>query len=212
MLLGALMTISSIDDILEDIKRGKPIIMIDDENRENEGDIIVASEKITPQIIAFMIKEARGLLCLSLTQKQGEKLNLKPMVSTSNNKSKFNTAFTISIEASTGITTGISAYDRATTILTASNENAIASDIAQPGHIFPVIAKPDGVLERAGHTEAGCDLTRLAGLTPAAAIIEVINDDGSMARTPDLEVFAKKHKLKIGTIESLINYRQNNSC
>jgi 3,4-dihydroxy 2-butanone 4-phosphate synthase/GTP cyclohydrolase II len=206
------MAISSIDDILADIKIGKPIIMIDDENRENEGDIIVAAEKTTPEIIAFMIKEARGLLCLSLTQAQCENLNLKPMVAAPENGSKFKTAFMTSIEAAEGITTGISAHDRATTILVASNLNSTAKDIMQPGHIFPVMAKPGGVLERGGHTEAGCDLTRLAGLTPAAAIIEVINDDGSMSRTKDLEVFAKKHGLKIGTIEDLIKYRTKNNC
>jgi 3,4-dihydroxy 2-butanone 4-phosphate synthase/GTP cyclohydrolase II len=206
------MAISSIDDILADVKIGKPIIMIDDENRENEGDIIVAAEKITPATIAFMIKEARGLLCLSLTQSQCKNLNLKPMVATAENGSKFKTAFMTSIESAEGITTGISAHDRAKTILVASNLNSTVKDIMQPGHIFPVMAKPGGVLERGGHTEAGCDLTKLAGLTPAAAIIEVINDDGSMSRTKDLEVFAKKHGLKIGTIEDLIKYRTKNNC
>ena len=206
------MAISSIYDILAEIIIGKPIIMIDDENRENEGDIIVAAEKITPEIIAFMIKEARGLLCLTLTQQQCENLNLKPMIATPKSGSKFKTAFMTSIEATTGITTGISAHDRAKTILVASNINSTADDIMQPGHIFPVMAKPGGVLERGGHTEAGCDLTRLAKLTPAAAIIEVINDDGSMSRTKDLEIFAKKHSIKIGTIENLIKYRIKNNC
>src|SRR5690606_24648152 len=175
------------------------------EDRENEGDIIVAAEKVTPAIINFMASEARGLLCLTLTGARRDYLGIPAMVA--GNGAKFSTPFPVSIQAAEGVTTGISAADRATTILAAVNPMGKPEDIVQPGHIFPLRARPGGVLRRAGHTEAGCDLARLAGLTPAAAIVEIMNEDGTMARRPDLEVFAKQHGLKIGTIVDLIHYR-----
>ncbi|UZK02690.1 3,4-dihydroxy-2-butanone-4-phosphate synthase [Venatoribacter cucullus] len=199
------MALNKIEDIIADIRAGKMVILMDDEDRENEGDIIVAAEKVTPAIINFMASEARGLICLTLTGERCDYLGLPAMVA--GNGAKFSTPFTVSIEAAEGVTTGISAADRATTILAAVNPMGKPEDIVQPGHIFPLRARPGGVLSRAGHTEAGCDLARLAGLIPAAAIVEVMNPDGTMARRPELEVFAEKHGIKIGTIADLIHYR-----
>ena len=201
------MPLNSIEDIIEDISQGKPVIIMDDENRENEGDLIVAAEKITPEIVNFMVREARGLLCLTLSGKRCDQLGLPPMVTAADNKSGYGTPFTVSIEAASGVTTGISAPDRAHTLQVAVNPETTADDIVQPGHIFPLRAQTGGVLSRAGHTEAGCDLTRLAGLQEGAAIIEIMNEDGTMARRPELETFAVKHGLKIGTIADLIHYR-----
>lgn len=199
------MPLNNIEDIIDDIRNGKMVILMDDEDRENEGDIIVAAEKVTPDIINFMATEARGLICLTLTGERCDFLGLPAMVS--GNGAKFSTPFTVSIEAAEGVTTGISAADRARTIQVAVDPNGKAEDIVQPGHIFPLRARPGGVLSRAGHTEAGCDLARLAGLTPSSAIVEIMNEDGTMARRPDLEVFAEKHGIKIGTIADLIHYR-----
>lgn len=201
------MSLNTIEEIIADFKAGKMVILMDDEGRENEGDIIVAAEKVTPEIINFMASEARGLICLTLTGERCDYLGLPAMVGGKGNGSKYGTPFTVSIEAAEGVTTGISAYDRATTILTAVAPMSKPDDIVQPGHIFPLRARDGGVLSRAGHTEAGCDLARLAGLTPAAAIVEVMNADGTMARRPELEVFAQKHDIKIGTIADLIHYR-----
>lgn len=191
----------NISTILNDIKQGKMIILMDDEDRENEGDLVVAAGKITPKIINFMAKHARGLICLAMAPELIDKLNL-PLMST-NNGSKFGTNFTVSIEAKEGVTTGISAFDRAKTILTAIN----GGDIVTPGHIFPLRAKEFGVLERKGQTEGSVDLVRLVGLKPAAVICEIMNDDGTMARKSDLIKFAKKHKIKIALIKDLIKYR-----
>lgn len=199
------MTIHQIEDIIEDIRQGKMVVMMDDEDRENEGDIILAAEKVTAEHINFMIRFARGLVCLPLTKIHCEALRLPMMVS--NNHSKFGTNFTVSIEAAFGVTTGISAQDRAHTILTAVAPHAKPEDLVHPGHIFPIMAQPGGVLVRAGHTEASVDLTRLAGLRPAAVLCEILNEDGTMARRPELEIFAKKYDLKIGTIAALIQYR-----
>lgn len=201
------MAISTPQEIIEDIKLGKMVILMDDEDRENEGDIIVAAEKVTPEIINFMATHGRGLICLTLTKDRCERLGLQPMVK--DNNAQFSTAFTVSIEAAEGITTGISASDRAKTVLAAVDPQAKASDLVQPGHIFPLTAHDGGVLMRAGHTEAGCDLARLAGLEPASVIVEVLKEDGTMARRPDLELFAEKHDIKLGTIASLIEYRNN---
>lgn len=202
------MSLNNIEEIIADIRAGNMVILMDDEDRENEGDIIVAAEKVTPEIINFMATEARGLICLTLTGERCDYLGLPAMVA--GNGAKFSTPFTVSIEAAEGVTTGISAGDRAATILAAVNPMGKPEDIVQPGHIFPLRARPGGVLSRAGHTEAGCDLTRLAGLLPSAAIVEVMNDDGTMARRPDLEVFGEKHGIKIGTISDLIHYRMAN--
>ncbi|MAW34361.1 MAG: 3,4-dihydroxy-2-butanone-4-phosphate synthase [Proteobacteria bacterium] len=193
------------EEIIHEIRSGRMVILVDEEDRENEGDLLMASEFVTPDTINFMARNGRGLICLTLTQEHCTKLGLPPMVRT--NGSRLGTNFTVSIEAAKGVTTGISAADRAHTILTAVNKTAEALDIVQPGHIFPLRAEEGGVLVRAGHTEAGCDLTRLAGLTPSAVICEILKDNGEMARLPDLEAFAKKHFLKIGTITDLINYR-----
>src|SRR5690606_30624590 len=201
---------NSIHDIIEDIKLGKMVILIDDEDRENEGDLILAADFVSADKINFMSREARGLICLSLTPEQIEKLEIPLMVKDDKNLSPHKTAFTVSIEASEGISTGISAFDRAKTIEVAANPNAKPKDIITPGHIFPIKGQPGGVLKRAGHTEASIDLAKLAGLTPAAVICEVMNDDGSMARTPDLIKFALKHDIKIGTIVDLIEYRMMN--
>lgn len=201
------MQLNSIEEIIEDIRLGKPVILMDDEDRENEGDLIVAAEKITPEIVNFMTKEARGLLCLTLTGDRCDFLGLPQMVGGDDNQSGYGTPFTVSIEAAEGVTTGISAADRARTIRVAVDPLSRPGDIVQPGHIFPLRAQPGGVLSRAGHTEAGCDLARLAGLTPAGAIIEIMNEDGTMSRRPDLEAFAEEHGLKIGTIADLIHYR-----
>ncbi|WPL15129.1 Riboflavin biosynthesis protein RibBA [Thiorhodovibrio winogradskyi] len=184
------------------------VIIMDDEDRENEGDILLAASCVTPEAINFMAKYGRGLICLTLSKERSERLRLPLMVD--KNHAPYSTAFTVSIEAAEGVTTGISAADRARTIQAAVSPNARPTDLVQPGHVFPLIAQPGGVLVRAGHTEAGCDLARLAGFEPAAVIVEILNDDGSMARRPDLESFAKKHGLKIGTIADLIHYRVAN--
>lgn len=202
------MAFNSIPEIIEDIKNGKMVILMDDEDRENEGDIVMASTHVKPSDINFMITHARGLVCLTITQERAKQLNL-PLMS-DNNGAKFNTNFTVSIEAAEGVTTGISAADRAMTIQKAVAPTAKPTDIVQPGHIFPIVAKKGGVLHRAGHTEAGCDLARLAGVEPSAVICEIIKPDGEMARRDDLEIFAKEHGLKIGTIADLIQYRMAN--
>jgi 3,4-dihydroxy 2-butanone 4-phosphate synthase/GTP cyclohydrolase II len=199
------MAFDSIADILADIRAGRMVVILDDEDRENEGDLIMAAQMVRPQDINFMVREARGLLCLTLTEQRTRQLGLKPMVS--DNTSPYHTNFTVSIEAAEGVTTGISAHDRAHTIQVAVRPDAGPQDLSQPGHVFPLTAQPGGVLSRAGHTEAGCDLAGLAGLEPAAVLIEILHEDGSMARRPELEVFARKHGLKIGTIADLIRYR-----
>ena len=195
-------------EIIDDIRQGKMVILMDDEDRENEGDLVMAAEYVTPEAINFMATYGRGLICLTLSKKRCKQLELPLMVDA--NKSPFATNFTVSIEAAEGVTTGISAADRARTVKAAVARDARPSDIVQPGHIFPLMAQDGGVLVRAGHTEAGCDLARMAGLEPAAVIVEILNDDGTMARRPDLEVFAKKHNVKIGTIADLIEYRNLN--
>lgn len=204
------MPVSTIEEALADIRKGKMVILVDDEDRENEGDLCIAAEKVTPQAINFMAKYGRGLICLSLTEEKVRELNLPLMVS--ENTSPFKTAFTVSIEAKKGITTGISAADRATTILTAIADGAKPEDLVRPGHVFPLQAKKGGVLVRTGQTEGSVDLARLAGLKPYGVICEIMNDDGTMARMPDLEIFAKKHNLKIVTIADLIKYRLKNEC
>ena len=196
---------SNIQDIVKDLGLGKVVIIVDDEDRENEGDLVCAAELVTADIVNFMAKYGRGLICLTLTKEKCRELDLKQM--TSSNESSNKTAFTVSIEAKDGITTGISAQDRATTILAAVHPEATADDIAQPGHVFPLEAMDGGVLARAGHTEASCDLAKLSGLSPSGVICEIMNDDGSMGRRDDLEMFAKKHDLKIGTIADLIDFR-----
>jgi 3,4-dihydroxy 2-butanone 4-phosphate synthase/GTP cyclohydrolase II len=201
---------NTIEEALEDIKKGKMVILVDDEDRENEGDLTIAAQKITPQVINFMAKFGRGLICLSLTPDRVSELQLPMMADI--NTSHFGTAFTISIEAKKGVTTGISAADRARTILTAINKKTKPSDIASPGHVFPLKAKPGGVLQRAGQTEGSVDLARLAGLYPAGVICEIMNDDGTMARVPQLVKFGRKHGLKIITIKDLIQYRMKNEC
>ncbi len=202
------MALNSIEEIIEDIRRGKMVIIMDDEDRENEGDLLMAAPMVRPEDINFMARYGRGLICLTLTRERCEQLKLPLMVS--DNYAKHATNFTVSIEAAEGVTTGISAADRAVTVRAAAAPDAKPADLVQPGHIFPLMAQPGGVLTRAGHTEAGCDLTRLAGLEPAAVIVEVLNEDGSMARRPDLELFAREHDLKIGTIADLIRYRVEN--
>lgn len=202
------MTLNTIPEILDDIRAGKMVILMDDEDRENEGDLIMAATHVRPDDINFMITNARGLVCLTLTEDRCKQLNL-PLMSDKNG-AKFSTNFTMSIEAAEGVTTGISAADRARTVQAAVSAAAKPEDIVQPGHIFPIMAQKGGVLHRAGHTEAGCDLARLAGLEPAAVIVEIIKPDGEMARRDDLEIFAKEHDLKIGTIADLINYRITN--
>jgi 3,4-dihydroxy 2-butanone 4-phosphate synthase/GTP cyclohydrolase II len=199
------MAIASVEEVLEDIKKGKMVIIVDDEDRENEGDVMIAAEKATPEAINFMARYACGLICLSLTEERARHLKLPLMVR--DNTSPYRTAFTVSIEARHGVSTGISAYDRATTVLAAIDEATQAEDLSRPGHIFPLIARRGGVLVRVGHTEASADLSRLAGLKPAGVICEVMNEDGRMARLPDLEVFAEKHGLKIVTIADLIKYK-----
>lgn len=202
------MALNSIEEIIADMRDGKMVILMDDEDRENEGDIIVAAEKVTPEIINFMASKARGLICLTLTPERCDYLGLPAMVA--GNGAKFSTPFTVSIEAAEGVTTGISAADRAVTVQAAVNPMSKPDAIVQPGHIFPLRAQAAGVLARAGHTEAGCDLARIAGLQPAACIVEIMNEDGTMARRPELEEFAKEHDLKIGTIADLIQYRMAN--
>ncbi len=202
------MNLHSAQEIIDDIKAGKMVILMDDEDRENEGDLIIAAEHISADAINFMATHGRGLICLTMTQERCLQLDLPLMVK--NNGAAFSTNFTMSIEAAKGVTTGISAADRARTVQAAIAKGAVPSDIVQPGHIFPIMAQPGGVLTRAGHTEAGCDLARLAGLEPSSVIVEILNADGTMARRPDLEVFAKQHDLKIGTIADLIEYRNLN--
>ncbi|MGN5533885.1 bifunctional 3,4-dihydroxy-2-butanone-4-phosphate synthase/GTP cyclohydrolase II [Acinetobacter sp. Lyrl_1] len=202
------MALNTVEELIADIRAGKMVILMDDEDRENEGDLIIAATHVCPEDINFMITHARGLVCLTLSKERCQQLNLPLMVDS--NGAQHGTNFTLSIEAAEGITTGISAAERAHTIQTAVAAHAKPTDIVQPGHIFPLMAQPGGVLHRAGHTEAGCDLSRLAGLEPASVICEIINEDGTMARRPDLEVFAEKHGLKIGTIADLINYRMTN--
>ncbi len=199
------MGICTTEEAIEDFKQGKMIILADDEDRENEGDLTIAAEFITPEIINFMAKYGRGLICLPMTNEMADKLELPLM--TQRNGSKFGTNFTVSIEAREGVTTGISAFDRAHTILTAVNPNSKARDIVTPGHIFPLRANNGGVLIRAGQTEGSVDLAKLAGLTPAAVICEIMNEDGTMSRMPDLEKFSKEHDIKIATIKDLIQYR-----
>ena len=202
------MPLNSIEEIVEDIRAGKMVILMDDEDRENEGDLIMAASLVRPEDINFMAKYGRGLICLTLTRERCKQLKLPLMVSDTNDK--HGTNFTVSIEAAEGVTTGISAYDRAHTVRTAVAPNAAPQDIVQPGHIFPLMAQPGGVLTRAGHTEAGCDLARMAGLEPASVIVEILNEDGTMARRPDLEKFAAEHGLKMGTVADLIHYRIKN--
>jgi len=202
------MSISPVTEIVADIRAGRMVILVDEEDRENEGDLVLAAEHVTPEAINFMAKWGRGLICLTLTERHCRQLELPLMVR--DNKTPHGTAFTVSIEAAEGVTTGISAHDRARTIQAAVARHASAADIVQPGHIFPLMAQNGGVLVRAGHTEAGCDLARLAGLEPASVICEILKDDGTMARLPDLIEFAAEHKLKIGTIRDLIQYRSEN--
>jgi 3,4-dihydroxy 2-butanone 4-phosphate synthase / GTP cyclohydrolase II len=197
-------------ELIDDIRNGKMVILIDDEDRENEGDIVLAADFVSPENINFMIAEARGLVCLALTEKQVKQLELNQMVPIHKNNSSNQTAFTVSIEATEGVSTGISAADRAHTIRVAAHPNAKAVEVSTPGHIFPIMAREGGVLKRAGHTEGSVDLARLAGLNPAAVICEIMNPDGTMARVNDLKAFAKKHDLKIGTIVDLIKYRLQN--
>lgn len=198
-------TVSPIEDIIEDIRNGKMVVLVDEEDRENEGDLIVAAQFASAEHINFMARHGRGLICLTLTEQRCRQLNLAPMVE--RNGAKMSTNFTASIEAASGVTTGISTADRAHTIQTAVGVNARPCDIVSPGHVFPLMAQNGGVLARAGHTEAGCDIARLAGLEPAAVICEILKDDGEMARLPDLLQFAAEHDLKVGTIADLISYR-----
>ncbi len=200
------MALNTVEELIQDIRLGKMVILMDDEDRENEGDLVMASECVRPQDVNFMTRHARGLVCLTLSQDRCKQLNLPLMVDGANG-AQFGTNFTLSIEAAEGVTTGISAGDRAHTIRTAVTRNAKPEDIVQPGHIFPIMAQPGGVLTRAGHTEAGCDLARLAGFEASGTIVEIMNEDGSMARRPELEKFAEEHNLKIGTIADLIHYR-----
>ena len=199
------MAVSPITEIIDDIKAGKMVILVDEEDRENEGDLVLAADFVTPEAINFMARFGRGLICLTLTEEKCRRLSLPLMVA--NNSSPLGTNFTVSIEAAEGVTTGISAADRARTVRAAVRADAGPGDVVQPGHIFPLMAQKGGVLVRAGHTEAGCDLAQLAGSTPAAVICEILKDDGDMARLPDLLGFARKHGLKIGTIADLIHYR-----
>ena len=201
------MQLNTVEELIEDIRQGKMVILMDDEDRENEGDLVMAAPMVRPEDINFMATNARGLICLPLSEERCEQLKLGLMVADDTNSSSHGTPFTLSIEAAKGVTTGISAADRARTVQAAVASNARPQDIVQPGHIFPLKAQPGGVLSRAGHTEAGCDLARLAGFEPAAVIVEIMNEDGTMARRDDLEKFAQKHDLKIGTIADLIHYR-----
>ena len=200
--------ISPITEIVSEIRAGRIVVLVDDEDRENEGDLVFAADFVSAEKINFLAKHGRGLICMPITEAHAARLGLRPMVE--HNRSRHGTNFTVSIEAAEGISTGISAHDRALTVKVASAADAHPEDIVQPGHIFPLIAQPGGVLVRAGHTEACCDLARLAGLTPAAVLCEIMRDDGSMARLPDLVHFAAEHELKIGTIADLIEYRSRN--
>ncbi|QQD18612.1 3,4-dihydroxy-2-butanone-4-phosphate synthase [Spongiibacter nanhainus] len=199
------MAFSKTEELIQDIRLGKMVILMDDEDRENEGDLVMAAECVRPQDINFMATHGRGLICMPMTRERCEQLNLPLMVD--RNASGFGTKFTLSIEAREGVTTGISAADRAHTVRTAAAKNATADDIVQPGHIFPLMAEPGGVLSRAGHTEAACDLARLAGFAPTGVICEIMNPDGTMARREDLETFAAEHDIKMGTIADLIHYQ-----
>jgi 3,4-dihydroxy 2-butanone 4-phosphate synthase/GTP cyclohydrolase II len=200
--------LNSVEEILDELRAGRMVVVMDDEDRENEGDLLMPASLVRPEDINFMARYGRGLICLTLTRERCRQLRLPLMVSETDRDRRTN--FTLSIEAAQGVTTGISAYDRAHTVRTAVAPNASPEDLRQPGHIFPIMAQPGGVLTRAGHTEAGCDLARLAGFEPAAVIVEIMNDDGTMARRPDLEAFARSHNLKIGTIADLIRYRLRN--
>jgi 3,4-dihydroxy 2-butanone 4-phosphate synthase/GTP cyclohydrolase II len=202
------MSLAPIEEIIAELKAGRMVILVDEEDRENEGDLVMAAEHVTPEAINFMVRHARGLVCLTLTDARCRQLGLKQMVS--DNQTPHGTAFTVSIEAAEGVTTGISAADRAVTIQAAVAKNAQPDDIIQPGHIFPLRAQPGGVLVRAGHTEAGCDLVGMAGLEPASVICEILKEDGTMARLPDLLEFSQEHGLKIGAIADLIHYRAAN--
>ncbi|TBU98092.1 bifunctional 3,4-dihydroxy-2-butanone-4-phosphate synthase/GTP cyclohydrolase II [Stutzerimonas kirkiae] len=199
------MALNTIEELVEDIRAGKMVILMDDEDRENEGDLIIASECVTAEHINFMAKHARGLICMPMTRERCELLRLPLMAP--RNGSGFGTKFTVSIEAAEGVSTGISAADRARTVQAAVARNAVAEDIVSPGHVFPLMAQSGGVLSRAGHTEAACDLARMGGFEASGVICEIMNDDGSMARRPELEVFAREHDIKIGTIADLIHYR-----
>src|ERR1700681_4029585 len=198
----------SIDEILAELRAGRMVVIMDDEDRENEGDLVMAADRVRPEDINFMARFGRGLICLTLTRERCAQLRLPLMVSDTDRTQRTN--FTLSIEAAEGVTTGISAHDRAHTVKTAVAPNARPEDLRQPGHVFPLMAQPGGVLTRAGHTEAGCDLARLAGFSAAGMIVEILNDDGTMARRPELEAFARRHQLKIGTIADLIRYRLKN--
>ncbi len=200
--------ISPVAEVLQAIRAGEIVILVDDEDRENEGDLVFAAEFVTPEKVNVLAKHGRGLVCMPITEEHAARLGLRPMVE--QNRSRHGTNFTVSIEAAEGIATGISAHDRALTVRVACAPNAKAEDIVQPGHVFPLVAHPGGVLARAGHTEACCDFARLAGLAPAAVLCEIMRDDGTMARLPDLLHFAAEHKLKIGTIADLIEYRSRN--
>jgi 3,4-dihydroxy 2-butanone 4-phosphate synthase/GTP cyclohydrolase II len=202
------MSLNTTEEIIEELRQGRMVIIMDDEDRENEGDLLMAAETVTPEAINFMARYGRGLICLTLDKDRCQQLRLPLMVD--QNESAHSTNFTVSIEAAEGVTTGISASDRATTVLAAVKEDAMPQDLVQPGHIFPLMAQPGGVLVRAGHTEAGCDLARLAGFSPTSVIVEILNEDGTMARRPDLEKFAAEHNLKMGTIADLIHYRVSN--
>ena len=202
------MPISPVPELVAELAAGRMVVLVDEEDRENEGDLVLAADHVTPAAINFMAKHGRGLICLTLTRAHCERLQLPPMAT--RNGGRHGTAFTVSIEAATGVSTGISAADRARTVQAAVARDATPGDLVQPGHIFPLQAQDGGVLMRAGHTEAGCDLAGMAGLTPTAVICEIMNDDGTMARLPDLEVFAREHGLKIGTIAALIQHRSHN--
>ena len=202
------MAISPIEEVVDDMRNGRMVIMLDDANRENEGDLIMAAECVRPEDINFMARYGRGLICLTLTRERCRQLHLPLMVAASDAEQSTN--FTVSIEAAEGVTTGISAHDRAQTVRAAVKRDAAPSDLVQPGHIFPLMSQPGGTLARAGHTEAGCDLARLAGLEPSSVIVEILNEDGTMARLPDLEAFAADHDIKLGTIADLIRYRIEN--
>lgn len=208
--VAATVKVSPIAEIIEEMRQGRMVVLLDDEDRENEGDLVMAAQFATAADINFMAKHGRGLICLTLTEARGKQLNLKPMVQ--KNGTKMGTNFTASIEAAQGVTTGISAADRAHTIQTAVCANARPVDIVSPGHVFPLIAQNGGVMVRAGHTEAGCDIAKLAGLEPASVICEILKDNGEMARLPDLLAFAAEHDLKVGTIADLINYRSQTEC
>ena len=202
------MALNTIEELIEDMRIGRMVILMDDEDRENEGDLIMAAPLVRPEDVNFMARYGRGLICLTMTRERCEQLRLPLMVH--DNQTAHSTNFTVAIEAATGVTTGISAADRAVTVRAAVAPDARPEDLVQPGHIFPLMARPGGVLNRAGHTEAGCDLARLAGLEPAAMIVEILKEDGSMARRPDLETFAARHQIKMGTIADLIHYRVQN--